>query len=113
MKKLNILTIALVVISISSCRHHRHVTIATHSNNYNVKLEYEGSIAVSTDRTKIERISKGGYVDFKRNNDELYASPDKAGHVHYEMNGTEISKLDDAAQSMLDEAITMIIKSSH
>jgi hypothetical protein len=113
MKKLSILTLALAAMAISSChRHHRHVTIATHSGNYNMKLEYEGTMAFNNEGTKVEAISKDGFIDYKRNSDEIYASPDGAGHVRYELNGTPVNQLDNMGQNMLDEAIRMIIKSS-
>jgi hypothetical protein len=113
MKKLNLLIIALLATAILSCNHHRHVVIATHSNNYDLRLEYTGSFVFSNDRTKVETISHDGYIDYKRNGDDLYASPDNAGHIRYELNGTKVDKLDTAGQNMLEDAIRMIIKSSH
>lgn len=111
MKKLSILILALAVIAISSChRHHRHVTIVTRSNNYNMKLEYEGTMAFNNEGTKVEAISKDGFIDYKRNSDEIYAAPDAVGHIHYELNGTPVNQLDNMGQNMLDEAIRMIIK---
>lgn len=96
-----------------SCNHHRHVTIATHADNYNMRLEYEGTLVFNIDRTKLEAISNNGYIDYKRNSDELYASADKNGRINYELNGTKLTHLDNTAQSMLNEAIRMIIKSRH
>jgi len=112
MKKLSTLLIALSITFMLSCHHHPHVVIATHSNNYDMRLEYTGTFAFSNDRTKIQAISRNGYIDFKRNGDELYASTDPVGHVRYKLNGTQVNKLDDMGQGMLDEAIRMIIKSS-
>lgn len=113
MKKLSTLILVIAVIIISSCHwHRRHVTIATHSGNYNMKLEYAGTMAFSNDRTKVEAISKDGFIDYKRNSDEIYIAPDPSGHVRYEQNGTQVSKLDNMGQNMLDEAIQMVIKSS-
>ncbi len=113
MKKLSTLIIAFSAIFILSCHRHRHVVIATHSNNYDMRLEYEGSLAFNNDNTKVEGISRDGYIDYKRNSDELHVDADASGHIRYELNGTQLSKLDNTAQSMLDTAIRMIIKSSH
>jgi len=113
MKKSSTFILALLAIVISSCRHHHHhVTMVTHGNNFNMRLEYEGSMAFNNERTKVEAISKGGYIDYKRNSDEVYAAPDASGHVRYELNGTPVNQLDNTGQNLLDEAIRMIVKSS-
>lgn len=111
MKKLNILIIALAVVCILSCHRGKHVVIATQSGNSNIRLEYSGSLAFSSDGTKIEGISKGGYFDFKRNDDQLHVSRDENDHIVYELNGTKLAKPDGAAQSMLNEAIRMATRS--
>jgi hypothetical protein len=111
MKKISTIILASALMFMLSCRGGRHVTIVNRSNNYETRLEYSGTMAFSNDRTKLEAISNGGYIEFKRNDDELYACNDH-GHIIYKQNGTQVNKLDDAGQSMLREAINIIIKSS-
>lgn len=112
MKKLSTIILAAAAIILSSC-HHSRVTILTRSNNYETRLQYSGSMAFSNDRTKIEAISKGGFIDYKRNDDELRVLPDGAGRVKYELNGDQVNTLDTMGQNMLQEAIRIIIKSRH
>jgi len=113
MKNLTTTFIALTAIILSSCHYGRHVIIATHTDNSDTRLEYQGSLAFSNDGAKVQSISPHGYIDYKHNSDELYVSDDHSGHIRYKMNGTEITKLDNASQGMLDEAVRMIIKSGH
>ncbi|MGN6179396.1 MAG: hypothetical protein ACTHNW_09455 [Mucilaginibacter sp.] len=113
MKKLSISILVLSAIVISSCRHHHHhVTIVTHGNNFNMKLEYEGTMAFNNEGTKVEAISKDGYINYKRNSDEIHVAPDPSGYMRYEQNGAQVARLDNTGQNMLDEAIHMIVKSS-
>ena len=112
MKKLNLLIIALEATFVLSCHHKRRVVIASNSGNYSMRLEYSGTMAFYNDGTKLEGISNDGYIDYKRNNDDLYVSADHAGRISYQLDGTKLAKLDNTAQNMLDEAIRMIIKSN-
>jgi len=113
MKKLTLFTIAAASLVMLSCHHGRHTTIASHSDNNDVKLEYEGTITISTDKTRITDISHGGYLDYKHNSDELYASEAPDGSICYKLNGAQVAGLDQAGQKMLSEAIGMIVKSNH
>jgi len=113
MKNLKLLLAVLFTLCFMACHHHRHVTIATQSGNYNVKLEYEGTIVFNDDQTQIEEISRDGYISFKQNDDELYAERDPSGKVAYQLNGEKVNKLDATGQEMLNEAIKMVVKSSH
>lgn len=113
MKNLKLLFATLVTLCAVACSHGRHTLIATQSDNYSVRLEYEGTLVFNNDQTQIERISRDGYMSFKRNSDELYASTDESGKIFYELNGETVSKLDGLGQGMLNEAISMAVKSNH
>jgi hypothetical protein len=110
MKKLNIFIAALLATIMLSCRHQSHVIIATQNGNSYTKLEYAGSVELNDSQTQIKAISYGGYVNFNRNNDELYAATDRDGKIFYELNGDKVTKLDVTGQNLLAEAVRIIAK---
>lgn len=111
MKHLKTLLLTLLITaSLTACHTGSHVIVSSDDNNTKIKLEYWGTVVLNSDRTAIERISRDGFVDYKKNDEELHIANGPNGHFSYELNGNKTGQLDAAGRGLLIEAIQRIAK---
>src|ERR1700748_1421239 len=109
MKKLQLVIPAfLLVLSIIACRTGQHTIVSSNDNGKETKLEFWGNVYLNDTRSAIKSISKDGYVEYKKNGDDLHITYDNNGVFHYEFNGTKTDRLDGTAQALLTEAVHKI-----
>jgi len=110
MKKIKIALVALSITAAFGCRRGSHVVISSSDNNTKIKLEYWGNVKLNNDQTAIASISHGGFVDYKKNDDEIRVTNGKNGLFSYEQNGSKAVALDADGRALLSEAIQKIAK---
>ena len=109
MKNSTLLILALLF-TIIACHRGRHVIISTQNNDVSIKIEYYGTIILNNDQSRIESISRNGYINYNKNGNQLYAAPDDNGNVFYEVNGDKTQSLDNKGRQLLAEAVKIIAK---
>jgi hypothetical protein len=110
MKKLLLLTAALLALA-TACHRGRRMIISTKSNSVSIKIDCLGAITLNPDNTGIAGISPGGYMDYKRNDRELFAENNANGQVTYKLDdGTESPVLNNDEKTLLAEAIKILEK---
>lgn len=76
------------------------------SNENKSSLVYSGSVTFNSDSTKIETLSKGGYISYTKNGDRLIIESDNKGGVTYTINnGVKVTELKDDQKLLLQEAV--------
>jgi hypothetical protein len=111
MKNRKLALLALIIaIFFTACHTGNHVIVTSDDNNTKVKLEYWGTVELNGDRSAITSISHNGFVDYKKNDDELRITNGLNGHFNYELNGSKTDGLDADGRALLTEAIRKIAK---
>jgi hypothetical protein len=111
MKNRKIALLVLIITAIfTACHTGTHVIVTSDDNNTNIKLEYWGTVILDSDRSAITSISHDGFIDYKKNNDELRITNGSNGHFNYELNGNKTGALDAGGRALLTETIQRIAK---
>lgn len=111
MKNRKIALLALIItIVFTACHTGTHVIVASDDNNNKIKLEYWGTVELNSDRSAITSISHDGFIDYKKNDDELRITNGSNGHFNYELNGNKTGALDTGGRALLTAAIQGIAK---
>jgi len=111
MKHIKITLLALVIAgAFTACRTGTHVIVASDDNNTKIKLEYWGTVGLNSNYTAITSISNDGFVDYKKNDDELRITNGANGLFNYELNGSKVVALDAEGRALLSAAIQGIAK---
>ncbi len=111
MKNRKIALLALIIAAaFTACRTGTHVIVASDDNNTKIKLEYWGTVELNNDRTAITSITHDGFIDYKKNDDELRITNGTNGYFNYELNGNKAVALDAEGRTLLAEAIRGIAK---
>jgi hypothetical protein len=111
MKTKKIALLALIIAAaFTACRTGRHVIVTSDDNNTKIKLEYWGTVELNNDRNAIASISHDGFIDYKKNDDELRITNGANGYFSYELNGKKAVALDTEGRALLNAAIQGIAK---
>lgn len=102
--------VLLTAVAITSCHTGSHVIVASDDNNTNIKLEYWGTVTLNSSKTAITGISHGGFIDYKKNDEELHITKGVNGYLSYEINGKKTVALDAEGRGLLAEMVQGIAK---
>ena len=108
-KKIALLA-TIIAVTFTACRTGTHVVVASDDNNTKIKLEYWGTVELNSARTAITSITHGGFIDYKKNDEELRVTNGPNGNFKYELNGNKAVALDTEGRALLAEAIRGIAK---
>jgi hypothetical protein len=108
-KKLALLALMIAII-FTACHSGTHVIVASDDNNTKIKLEYWGTVVLNNDRTAIASISHNGFIDYKKNDEELRITNGSKGYFKYELNGNKAVALNVEGRGLLTEAIQGIAR---
>ena len=111
MKHIKTTLLALVIAgAFTACRTGRHVIVTSDENNSKTKLEYWGTVELNSNDSAIASISNDGFIDYKKNDEELRITNGSNGRFSYELNGNKAVTLDTEGRALLAEAIQGIAK---
>jgi len=108
-KKIALLSLLFTIV-FTACHTGTHVIVASDDNNTKIKLEYWGTVVLNSDKTAITSVSHNGFIDYKKNDDELRITNGTNGYFSYELNGKKAVALDTEGRVLLAEAIRGIAK---
>ena len=108
-KKIPLLALIITIV-FTACHTGTHVIVASDDNNTKIKLEYWGTVILNNNRTAIASISHDGFIDYKKNDDELRITNGANGYFSYELNGKKAVALDTEGRALLNAAIQGIAK---
>ena len=100
----------IITIVFTACHTGTHVIVTSDDNNTNIKLEYWGTVVLNNERSAITSISHNGFIDYKKNDDELRITNGSNGHFSYELNGNKTGALDAGGRELLTEATQKIAR---
>ncbi|QHS56240.1 hypothetical protein GWR56_12100 [Mucilaginibacter sp. 14171R-50] len=111
-KRIQIIALVLVMLSaITACLPGKSTTIVNKTDNLTQKIKYSGKIVFTLDKTAIEHISDGGYLEFEENGEGFTASSDSHGKVAYEFNNDgKVNELNEGQKQFLAHAVNIIVK---
>jgi hypothetical protein len=111
-KKMQIMVLAIIILgTVAACDWGKSTTIVTKSANVTQKIKYSGKVIFNQAQDGIEKISKGGYLEFELNGRKFKAEEGKEGKVNYEFDGdSKVSTLSNDQKSFVAEAVKIIIK---
>ena len=110
MKLVQTITAAFcVLLYTTACHRGNNITIMNGDDN--LTINYSGEIKFNDAETKIEAISRNGYLKYKRNNKKLLAENDGQGAIKYEMydNGKRLNSSDAEGNSFLEDVVKDMI----
>lgn len=110
MKTKKIALLLLLTVVFSACHTGTHVIVTSDDNNTNINLEYWGTVVLNSNRSAITSISHNGFIDYKKNDNELRITNGSNGHFNYELNGNKTGTLDTDGRTLLNEAIQKIAR---
>jgi len=111
MRTKKIALLALIIASIfTACHTGTHVIVASDDNNTKIKLEYWGTVVLNSDKSAIASISHDGFIDYKKNDEELHITNGSNGHFNYELNGNKTGDLGFNGRALLTETIQKIAR---
>lgn len=116
MKKIQLLAIALGLITLlSACHYGRgHVIISTDDGSSRVRIEYYGQVAFNAAKTAISYISPRGYVRYEKDDERIDAYRNRNGQIVYRINGGDKKiALDDNDRLFVAEAVKEMVKRGH
>ena len=103
--------VGLTLISAVSCRRANSTRIFSDDGTNSQTIQYAGRIIFNPEQTEIESISKGGFLKYERNDNEMEAEPDNNGKVTYEFDGgSKITTLTTSQKQVVAEVIRAVIK---
>ena len=108
-RKIALLVLGIAAVS-AACHSGHHVIVSSDDNNTKIKLEYWGTVKLNNDRTAITSITHDGFIDYKKNDEELRVTNGANGNFNYELNGNKAVGLDTEGRTLLAEAIQGIAK---
>lgn len=110
MKKLQTLILVTIAIAFTACHSGTHIIITSSDNNSGTRLELWGNVMLNDSHSAIRSISSSGYVDYKKDQDDLHITNDNDGRFHYELNGNKTDHLDETGRLLLEEVVEKIAK---
>lgn len=116
MKKLRIfLAIAALGLLTASCRFGRHTTIIENGNGHSLRIESYGKVYFNRAGTDIAYISRGGYLEYRNNDNHLKAENDGHGGIRYELDadGQKLDPNGDGRPFIAEAVKVMIQKGYH
>ncbi|MDT3403448.1 hypothetical protein [Mucilaginibacter terrae] len=109
MKKAVLTLIAVGIFATSCYRSHSSITVSD-GHSY-LKIEYAGTVVFNDEKTRVVRISPGGYFKCTNNNDKLNIESDRDGKLHYEVNSDDWSNtLNPTGQALMKQAAKEIAR---
>ena len=95
----------------ASCRHFQRNTMVANDGTNRVEIRYEGDIQFNDEETAIARISRGGYLEYWRNEDHLLAGTNDNGVLQVELseNGKGLETSSVEGRALVARAIRQMI----
>ncbi len=113
MRKFPLVPVSLFcIVMLASChRRNSATTIVINSENVSIKIKYAGHVQFNQDSTTIESISPGGYLEFRKNEQEIVAENNRDGNLTIELyNERKPIALDNAGKEFLAGAVKEMIE---
>jgi hypothetical protein len=109
-KKLQVITLAIMLVITSSCRRGPSTTIVNSSDSFHQKIQYRGRIILNDAQNGIDKILNDGFLKFERN-DEWFEAEQGTKGIVYSFNGDgKVNTLSDAQKKFVAKAVKEIIK---
>jgi hypothetical protein len=85
--------------------------VRMNNDSETLKIEYKGEIFFNAEGTAIDEISPGGYVKYRRNDNEFIAQPIDSGNVTYKLyfDDHRLDLKDSAAKEFFKSAMQEIV----
>jgi hypothetical protein len=107
----NVAIASVMLSAITACERSRSTTIVHRTNNEYERIKYSGKIMFNTAQTGIEKISDGGFLEFKKNGNAFKAENDVRGSVEYQFNGGgKVNELSDDQKQLVASAVKAVMK---
>jgi hypothetical protein len=111
-KKLQIVVLALIILgTVAACDWGKSTTIINTTDNLSLRIKYSGKIYFTEKQDGIEHISKGGYLEFDKNDRGFVAKENSKGKIEYEFNGDDkVTELNEEQKEFVTHAVKSIVK---
>jgi hypothetical protein len=111
-KKLQIVVLALIILgTVAACDWGKSTTIINTTDNLSLRIKYSGKIYFTEKHDGIEHISKGGYLEFDKNDRGFVAKENSKGKIEYEFNGDDkVTELNEEQKEFVTHAVKSIVK---
>ena len=106
------LVLALIIVgTIAACDAGKSTTIVSKTNDSTIRIKYAGKVVFNEAQDGIDKISKGGYLEFELNGKRFKAEQGKYNNVDYRFNGDDkINILSDDQKHFVAQAVKIVIK---
>ena len=118
MKKI-IITSLLIAFTITlSFAQKKSISVTINNNEYvlkvndeakNLQLKVKGEVSFSDDERAIDKLSSGGKVSYKNDNDKLEVSSGGNGSLVYNINGNRKTTLETSDKNLIAQCVQMMI----